>query len=54
MYTCDIYFDRPEDCRDYPSLVTEMIDHGCEMIEAIDLQDLTKAQERLNQLMDRK
>ena len=54
VYTCDIYFDRPEDCRDYPSLVSEMIADECEMIEVVDLQDLTKAQARLNQLMDRK
>ena len=54
IYTCDIYFDRPEDCREYPSLVSEMIDDGCDMIEVTDLQNLTKAQARLNQLMDRK
>tara|TARA_R110002111_G_scaffold130289_1_gene195070 strand:- start:177 stop:548 length:372 start_codon:yes stop_codon:yes gene_type:complete len=52
-YTCDIYFDRPEDCRDYPSLVSEMIRDGCEMIEVQDLSNPDAAQKRLNRLMDR-
>lgn len=52
-YFRDIYFDRPEDCRDYPSLVSEMIRDGCEMIEVKDLADVTAAQARLNDLMDR-
>lgn len=30
-YTCDIYFDRPDDCKYYPSNVQEMILDGCEI-----------------------
>lgn len=52
LYICDIYFDRPEDCREYPSLVSEMIRDGCEMIELQDLSD-PKAQQKLDRLMDR-
>jgi Fe-S-cluster containining protein len=50
-YTCDIYFDRPDDCKYYPSNVQEMILDECEMIEASDLKDLKKAQARLNIIM---
>ena len=52
MYHCDIYFDRPEDCREYPGLVSEMIRDGCEMIEAQDISD-PAAQQKLDRLMDR-
>lgn len=41
-YTCGIYQDRPEDCRDYPSNITEMIKDECEMIEVTDLTSLKK------------
>jgi len=51
MYTCSIYLDRPEDCRHYPSLISEMISDECEMIEAIDLKNQTKAQTKLDILM---
>jgi len=34
VYTCDIYHDRPEDCRFYPVTITEMINDDCEMLEA--------------------
>jgi Fe-S-cluster containining protein len=50
-YTCSIYLDRPEDCRHYPSLISEMIQDECEMIETIDLQNQKKAQIKLNVLM---
>ena len=50
-YTCDIYFDRPDDCKYYPSNVQEMILDGCEMIEAHDLKDLKKSQARLDVIM---
>lgn len=50
-YTCSIYLDRPDDCRQYPSLVTEMIRDECEMIEVIDLNNLKKAQTKLDVLM---
>lgn len=50
-YRCRIYMDRPEDCRHYPSLVSEMIRDKCEMIEAVDLTNPVKAQEKLDFLM---
>ncbi len=50
-YTCSIYLNRPEDCRHYPSLISEMVRDECEMIEAIDLLKPKRAQERLDVLM---
>ncbi len=50
-YTCDIYFDRPDDCKYYPSNVQEMILDECEMIEPSDLKDLKKAQAKLDIIM---
>jgi Fe-S-cluster containining protein len=50
-YSCDIYFDRPDDCKYYPSNVQEMILDECEMIEPVDLKDLKKAQAKLDIIM---
>ena len=50
-YGCSIYEDRPDDCRQYPVLVRDMIRDGCEMIEAIDLKRPKVAQAKLDQLM---
>lgn len=50
-YTCDIYYDRPEDCRFYPTLIDEMIRDECEMIEPRDLINMKKAQEDLDLIM---
>lgn len=50
-YSCDIYYDRPDDCKYYPSTVQEMILDGCEMIEAQDLKDLKRAQTKLDLIM---
>jgi len=50
-YSCDIYFNRPDDCKYYPSNVQEMINDECEMIEPSDLSDLNRAQKRLDVLM---
>lgn len=50
-YSCDIYFDRPDDCKFYPSNVQEMILDECEMLEAQDLKDLKKAQAKLDIIM---
>lgn len=52
LYQCRIYLNRPEDCRQYPSLVSEMIRDECEMIESVDLTDLTKAERSLRKLKD--
>ena len=49
-FSCSIYNDRPEDCRLYPVLVSDMVRDECEMIEKIDLLDLGKAQQVLDNL----
>ncbi|MFT6408308.1 MAG: Fe-S-cluster containining protein [Arenicella sp.] len=50
-YLCDIYLDRPEDCRAYPASIADMIKDDCEMLETKDLRDLKQAQKNLNQIM---
>lgn len=50
-YTCSIYLSRPEDCRHYPSLISEMIRDECEMIEIVDLNNQQHAQQKLDLLM---
>lgn len=50
-YGCRIYHDRPEDCRHYPTSITEMVRDGCEMIELHDLDAPEQAQIALDQLM---
>ena len=50
-YTCSIYLDRPDDCRQYPSLITEMVRDECEMIEITDLDNPKKAQAKLERLV---
>ena len=49
LYSCAIYDDRPEDCRLYPVLISDMVRDQCEMLEKIDLLDLESAQRKLNQ-----
>lgn len=51
LYACSIYLNRPEDCRHYPSLISEMIRDECEMIDTIDLKNPNKAQTKLDTLM---
>ncbi|SFD18296.1 YkgJ family cysteine cluster protein [Pseudoalteromonas denitrificans] len=50
-YTCDIYLDRPEDCRHYPTMISEMIRDECEMIEIQDVTHPKRAQKKLDKLM---
>lgn len=50
-YHCDIYLDRPEDCRNYPAIVSDMINDECEMLEASDFLDLKRAQLLLDQII---
>ena len=52
-YTCSIYINRPEDCRLYPSLISEMIRDECEMIDDTDIKQPKQAQIKLNVLMER-
>ena len=51
IYICNIYNDRPEDCRAYPSTIDEMILDECEMIETQDLQNQQQAKKTLEMLM---
>lgn len=50
-YGCRIYHQRPQDCRQYPVTVADMVRDGCEMIEAVDLGSPKAAQLRLDDLM---
>ncbi len=50
-YSCDIYYDRPEDCRFYPVTVQQMLNDDCEMLEPNDLADPIKAQLDLDRLL---
>ena len=50
-YACDIYEDRPEDCRYYPVSIDDMIKDACEMLEPRDLVNTKQAQKRLDILM---
>lgn len=50
-YTCDIYFDRPDDCKYYPVTIEQMIADNCEMLEANDLREPNKAQKMLDKIM---
>ena len=50
-YFCDIYLDRPDDCKFYPVTIKQMIDDECEMLEVKDLNNPKRAQDILNQIM---
>ena len=50
-YRCSIYYDRPDDCKHYPTHINEMISDECEMIEVKDLRDTAKAQDTLDIIM---
>ncbi len=50
-YTCDIYFDRPDDCKYYPVTIDQMINDDCEMLDIRDLENPKKAQKTLDKLM---
>lgn len=50
-YTCDIYYDRPDDCKYYPVTIEQMIKDECEMLEERDLIDPTQAQKTLDRKM---
>ena len=51
ILTCDIYHDRPDDCRFYPVTIAEMIKDECEMLEAKDFKNPKQAQKDLDILM---
>jgi len=50
-YGCRIYLDRPDECKHYPTTVSEMIRDGCEMLEPRDLKNPAAAQKTLDILM---
>ena len=47
-YICDIYNDRPDDCKSYPMTIEDMVKDGCEMLEMQDLSNPEQAQKALN------
>ena len=49
-YGCEIYHDRPEDCRLYPVMVGQMIKDECEMLERGDLDRPLAAQRELDRI----
>lgn len=50
-YVCDIYYDRPDDCKHYPVTIEQMIKDECEMLEVRDLASPRQAQGVLDKLM---
>lgn len=52
-YSCSIYQDRPEDCRQYPVSINDMVVDECEMLEVRDLRDTAVAQRKLDKLLIR-
>ncbi len=50
-YICDIYYDRPDDCKHYPVDIEQMLRDDCEMLEARDLDRPKQAQKALDRLM---
>ena len=50
-FTCDIYFDRPDDCKYYPVTIDQMVKDECEMLEKKDLLNPKQAQKALDKLM---
>ena len=51
IYTCDIYYNRPDDCKFYPSTLDEMVIDDCEMIEPKDLANPKQGQKSLDIIM---
>lgn len=50
-YICRIYHDRPDDCKQYPVNISEMVVDECEMLEVRDLADPNRAQAALDKIM---
>jgi len=50
QYHCEIYQDRPEDCKTYPSTIAEMIRDECEMLQVNDIKNSKQAEKDLNLL----
>tara|TARA_B100000809_G_scaffold40095_1_gene35070 strand:- start:213 stop:587 length:375 start_codon:yes stop_codon:yes gene_type:complete len=50
-YSCDIYFDRPDDCKLYPVTIAQMVADECEMLDARDVKNPKLAQRQLDRIM---
>ena len=50
-YVCDIYYERPDDCKFYPVTIEQMVKDECEMLDEHDLVNPKQAQKTLDQLM---
>ena len=50
-YICEIYYDRPDDCKQYPVTIEQMIKDECEMLEYKDLAKPKHAQKVLDMIM---
>ena len=50
-YICEIYYDRPDDCKHYPVTIEQMVDDECEMLESKDLIKPKQAQKTLDDMM---
>lgn len=50
-YSCKIYHDRPEDCKQYPVTISQMVQDECEMLELKDRKDLKQAKITLDKIM---
>ena len=50
-YNCDIYYDRPDDCKYYPVTIDQMVMDECEMLEVQDMANPKQAQKILDKLM---
>lgn len=51
VFSCAIYHNRPDDCRQYPVNIEQMVADECEMLELRDLLDTTSAQRKLDRMM---
>lgn len=50
-YICEIYYDRPDDCKHYPVNIEQMVNDECEMLESQDLIKPKQAQKTLDDMM---
>jgi Fe-S-cluster containining protein len=50
-YVCDIYYDRPDDCKHYPVTIEQMVKDECEMLDLRDLANPKQAQIVLDKMM---
>ena len=50
-YICDIYYDRPDDCKYSPVTIDQRVMNECEMLEVQHLAKPKQAQKTLNKLL---